>query len=109
MSWAPLDYFVLFFDCIMKKPNISVCLVLSRQVDDSVSVEEIDVLQMDLETLLAAATSRMRQLQTEIQILSDMGESTKKEKKVQCFTNAFNFDSHYYPCIYSYIFTSERF
>ncbi|XP_076801430.1 transcriptional adapter 3-A-like isoform X2 [Clavelina lepadiformis] len=55
--------------------------VLSRQVDDSVSVEEIDVLQMDLETLLAAATSRMRQLQTEIQILSDMGESTKKEKK----------------------------
>jgi len=36
---------------------------------------------MDLETLLIAAAGRMRKLQSEVNVLSDVGES-KKDKKV---------------------------
>lgn len=44
-------------------------------------MEELDDLQIELESLLAAATLRMRQLKSEIKILSDI-QDNKKEKKV---------------------------
>ena len=46
-----------------------------------IAIDEIDDLQMDLETLLIAAAGRMRKLQNEINVLSDVGEG-KKDKKV---------------------------
>nr|XP_002126817.1 transcriptional adapter 3-like [Ciona intestinalis] len=55
--------------------------VLTRDEDDPIQVEEIDGLQIDLETLLAAATRRMRLLQAEILVLSDMNDN-KKDKKI---------------------------
>uniref|UniRef100_H2YJT0 Transcriptional adapter 3 n=1 Tax=Ciona savignyi TaxID=51511 RepID=H2YJT0_CIOSA len=55
--------------------------VLNRDEDDPLQVEEIDGLQIDLETLLSAATRRMRLLQAEIQVLSDMNDQ-KKDKKI---------------------------
>ena len=54
--------------------------VLSRS-EGMIAIDEIDDLQMDLETLLIAAAGRMRKLQNEINVLSDVGEG-KKDKKV---------------------------
>jgi len=40
--------------------------VLSRSTDDGIGIEEVDTLQTELETLLAAAAKRMRHLESEI-------------------------------------------
>ena len=46
--------------------------MLSRSQDvDCVGLEEVDSLQTELETLLAAAAKRMRLLQTEIELLDE--------------------------------------
>ncbi|KAL5007598.1 hypothetical protein ScPMuIL_016404 [Solemya velum] len=53
--------------------------ILSRGEDDSIGMEELDIIQTDVETLLASAGKRLRQLETEIQILVNWQD--KKEKK----------------------------
>ncbi|XP_061436479.1 transcriptional adapter 3-like isoform X1 [Lethenteron reissneri] len=58
--------------------------VLSRPAEDGVGPEELDTLQLELETLLAAASRRLRNLETEIQILTDW-QDRKGDKK---FTKA---------------------
>jgi len=60
--------------------------VLNRNNEDTVTLDEIDNLQLDLETLLVAATRRMRQLQAEVQSLSDGGDGKKDNKKVSGIT-----------------------
>ena len=64
-----------------------IVVVLTRN-DGRIAVDEIDDLQMDLETLLIAAVGRLRKLQAEVNILSDVGEG-KKDKKV-CFYTCLN-------------------
>lgn len=43
--------------------------VLSRSEEDGIGIEELDAIQSDLETLLAAAGLRLKQLENEKQIL----------------------------------------
>ena len=45
--------------------------VLVRTKEDGIGVEELDTLQTELETLLASVAKRMRQLESEIQTLSN--------------------------------------
>lgn len=60
--------------------------MLGRSAEEGISVDEIDDLQIDLETLLIAVAGRMRKLQNEIEVLSDIGDG-KKEKKVWNFNS----------------------
>nr|XP_006817630.1 PREDICTED: transcriptional adapter 3-like [Saccoglossus kowalevskii] len=53
--------------------------VTQRTEDEGIGVEELDTLQLELETLLAASSKRMRQLEAETQVLIDWQE--KKDKK----------------------------
>ena len=48
--------------------------VLSRSEDDGIGLEEVDAVQSDLETLLANAGKRLKQLENEIQILQNWQE-----------------------------------
>nr|CAB3266785.1 transcriptional adapter 3-like [Phallusia mammillata] len=57
--------------------------IINRRGDEMVQMDEMDSLQMDLETLLVAATRRMRQLTSEIQMLSDGQEGKRDKKKEQ--------------------------
>lgn len=45
--------------------------VLARSEDDGIGIEELDTLQLELETLLSSASRRLRLLETETQILTD--------------------------------------
>ncbi|XP_032068183.1 transcriptional adapter 3 [Thamnophis elegans] len=45
--------------------------VLARSEDDGIGIEELDTLQLELETLLSSASRRLRVLETETQILTD--------------------------------------
>ncbi|XP_070533893.1 transcriptional adapter 3-like [Ptychodera flava] len=54
--------------------------VIQRTEDEGIGIEELDTLQLELETLLAAASRRMRQLEAETQVLIDWQE--KKDKKI---------------------------
>ncbi|KAM4722622.1 transcriptional adapter 3 isoform 5-T6 [Rhinophrynus dorsalis] len=45
--------------------------VLSRSEDDGIGIEELDTLQLELETLLSSASRRLRVLEAETQILTD--------------------------------------
>lgn len=55
--------------------HIKVCprytAVLSRSEDDGIGIEELDTLQLELETLLSSASRRLRVLEAETQILTD--------------------------------------
>ncbi|XP_069499355.1 transcriptional adapter 3 [Ambystoma mexicanum] len=55
--------------------HIKVCprytAVLSRCEDDGIGIEELDTLQLELETLLSSASRRLRVLEAETQILTD--------------------------------------
>lgn len=53
--------------------------ILQKSEEDMIGVEELDPLQMELETLLAAVSKRMRQLNNEMQVLIDW--QGKKEIK----------------------------
>ncbi|XP_071955647.1 transcriptional adapter 3-like [Antedon mediterranea] len=53
--------------------------VLGRPDEEGIAVEEIDTLQLELETLLAAVSLRMQQLHTETQVLQDWQD--KKDGK----------------------------
>ncbi|XP_030849022.1 transcriptional adapter 3 [Strongylocentrotus purpuratus] len=55
--------------------------VVDREEENgSISMEELDCLQLELETMLAAVTRRIRQIQQEVQSMADLQE-IKKEKK----------------------------
>ncbi|KXJ16050.1 Transcriptional adapter 3 [Exaiptasia diaphana] len=54
--------------------------LLTRSVDESIALEELDLLTSDLETLLAACNRRMRLLEGETKVLVDWAE--KKDKKM---------------------------
>lgn len=45
--------------------------VLSRSEDDGIGIEELDTLQLELETLLSSASRRLRALEEQRQILTD--------------------------------------
>ncbi|XP_028681222.1 transcriptional adapter 3 [Erpetoichthys calabaricus] len=45
--------------------------VLNRSEDDGIGIEELDTLQLELETLLSSASRRLRVLEAETQILTD--------------------------------------
>uniref|UniRef100_A0A8C2R9I7 Transcriptional adapter 3 n=1 Tax=Capra hircus TaxID=9925 RepID=A0A8C2R9I7_CAPHI len=45
--------------------------VLARSEDDGIGIEELDTLQLELETLLSSASRRLRVLEAETQILTD--------------------------------------
>ena len=55
-------------------------VLLSRSLDEGIAPNELDKLQSDLETLLAAANRRARLLDSETKVLIDWAE--KKDKKV---------------------------
>lgn len=54
--------------------------LLTRSTDESISLEELDLLTSDLETLLAACNRRVRLLEGETKVLEDWAE--KKDKKM---------------------------
>ncbi|XP_070586809.1 transcriptional adapter 3 [Erythrolamprus reginae] len=45
--------------------------VLARSEDDGIGIEELDTLQLELETLLSSASRRLRELENETKILTD--------------------------------------
>ncbi|KAF4107593.1 hypothetical protein G5714_011957 [Onychostoma macrolepis] len=55
--------------------HVKVCprytAVLSRSEDDGIGIEELDTLQLELETLLSSASRRLRALEEQRQILTD--------------------------------------
>ncbi|KAM9277042.1 transcriptional adapter 3 isoform 1-T1 [Morus bassanus] len=55
--------------------HVKVCprytAVLARSEDDGIGIEELDTLQLELETLLSSASRRLRVLEAETQILTD--------------------------------------
>ena len=59
--------------------------VLGRAEEESVGIEELDLLQTELETLLACIAKRMRLLEQETQVLinwQDKGKDKNKAGKV---------------------------
>ncbi len=51
---------------------LCICLVvLQRSESDGVGLEDTDILQTELETLLSSVAKRMRQLESEIQFLNN--------------------------------------
>ena len=59
---------------------MSICnAVLQREESEGIGIEELDTLQLELETLLAAVSRRMRQLESETKVLVDWQE--KKDVK----------------------------
>lgn len=56
--------------------------VLSRGESETVGLEELDAIQVDLETLLASAGKRLKVLENEIQILQNWQEKNGELKPV---------------------------
>lgn len=56
--------------------------VLSRGESETVGMEELDVVQGDLETLLANAGKRLKVLENEMQILTNWQEKSGEIKTV---------------------------
>ena len=54
--------------------------VLSKSEEDGVFIDEVDMLQTEMETLLASAAKRMRHLEAEINILTNWQEKGKDKK-----------------------------
>ena len=52
--------------------------VLQRSEHDGIGLEDTNILQSELETLLSSVAKRMRQLETEIQALNNTGEKNGK-------------------------------
>lgn len=46
--------------------------VLGRSEDDGIGIEELDTLQLELETLLSSATRRLRALEEQRQVVGDV-------------------------------------
>ena len=54
--------------------------VLERDKEESVGIDELDVIQTELEILLASVAKRMRQLEGEINTLNSWQDKTKDKK-----------------------------
>lgn len=56
--------------------HVKVCprytAVLSRSEDDGIGIEELDTLQLELETLLSSASRRLRALEEQRQVKSNV-------------------------------------
>lgn len=50
--------------------------VLARSEDDGIGIEELDTLQLELETLLSSASRRLRVLEAETQVIPYRGDIT---------------------------------
>lgn len=48
--------------------------VLARSEDDGIGIEELDTLQLELETLLSSASRRLRVLEAETQVIPCRGD-----------------------------------
>ncbi|KAG8127889.1 hypothetical protein E2320_014764 [Naja naja] len=80
-SWLPDNTMSELKDCPLQfhdfksVDHLKVCprytAVLARSEDDGIGIEELDTLQLELETLLSSASRRLRVLETETQILTD--------------------------------------
>nr|BAE20576.1 unnamed protein product [Mus musculus] len=76
-SWAmsELKDCPLQFHDFKSVDHLKVCprytAVLARSEDDGIGIEELDTLQLELETLLSSASRRLRVLEAETQILTD--------------------------------------
>lgn len=53
--------------------------VLARSEDDGIGIEELDTLQLELETLLSSASRRLRVLEAETQVIPQRGDITGNE------------------------------
>lgn len=93
-------------DVIIHKYVVLFPQVLSRGESETVGLEELDAIQVDLETLLASAGKRLKVLENEIQILQNWQEKngeikpigkSKGGKMVQ--TSKCSLDCHYFPMI----------
>lgn len=51
--------------------------VLARSEDDGIGIEELDTLQLELETLLSSASRRLRVLEAETQVITYRGDITR--------------------------------
>lgn len=77
VSWAmsELKDCPLQFHDFKSVDHLKVCprytAVLARSEDDGIGIEELDTLQLELETLLSSASRRLRVLEAETQILTD--------------------------------------
>lgn len=58
------------------------CLVLNRTKEEGVGMEDLDKLQLELETLLSAVAVRIRELNSEITTLSTAEERKDKKGKL---------------------------
>lgn len=56
--------------------------ILSRSDTESVTLEELDIVQVDLETLLASAGKRLKVLENEVQILQNWQEKSGEIKPI---------------------------
>ena len=60
--------------------HLKVCprytVVLACSEDDGIGIEELDTLQLELETLLSSARRRLRVLEAETQVIPSRGDIT---------------------------------
>lgn len=74
-SWAmsELKDCPLQFHDFKSVDHLKVCprytAVLARSEDDGIGIEELDTLQLELETLLSSASRRLRVLEAETQVI----------------------------------------
>lgn len=75
MAMSELKDCPLQFHDFKSVDHLKVCprytAVLARSEDDGIGIEELDTLQLELETLLSSASRRLRVLEAETQILTD--------------------------------------
>lgn len=75
VSWAmsELKDCPLQFHDFKSVDHLKVCprytAVLARSEDDGIGIEELDTLQLELETLLSSASRRLRVLEAETQVI----------------------------------------
>lgn len=82
-SWAmsELKDCPLQFHDFKSVDHLKVCprytAVLARSEDDGIGIEELDTLQLELETLLSSASRRLRVLEAETQVIPQAGDITR--------------------------------
>lgn len=80
LSWAmsELKDCPLQFHDFKSVDHLKVCprytAVLARSEDDGIGIEELDTLQLELETLLSSASRRLRVLEAETQVIPCRGD-----------------------------------
>lgn len=83
VSWAmsELKDCPLQFHDFKSVDHLKVCprytAVLARSEDDGIGIEELDTLQLELETLLSSASRRLRVLEAETQVIPSRRDVTR--------------------------------